>query len=200
MAQHSKSHNALAALEAILYLCFLHARKTYRGSGRRQFSLADIKALNLQVAHLTRSIAPLSSTSLLAQFRQQNTQTQIQGVDSAYFIATNWEITSGKGFELEDYRTGNNVCIIGKSVQKNLFDKTSTNPLGATIRLNHIVCKCIGVLEEKGQGAMGNDQDDVILLPLKTYQRSISKSNSVYNISRIIISSQKCYRFYTSHH
>lgn len=180
----------ISSLGSNIIFVFPARTQNIGGSGRRQFSLADIKALNLQVAHLTRSIAPLSSTSLLAQFRQQNTQTQIQGVDSAYFIATNWEITNGKGFELEDYRTGNNVCIIGKSVQKNLFDKTSTNPLGATIRLNHIVCKCIGVLEEKGQGAMGNDQDDVILLPLKTYQRSISKSNSVYNISRIIISLQ----------
>lgn len=50
------------------------------------------------------------------------------------------------------------------------------------------MCECIGILEEKGQGAMGNDQDDVILLPLKTYQRSISKSSTLYNISRLMIS------------
>ena len=50
------------------------------------------------------------------------------------------------------------------------------------------MCDCIGVLKSKGQGAMGNDQDDVILLPLKTYQRSILKSDSLYNISRLMIS------------
>lgn len=178
----------ISSLGSNILLVFPARTQNIGGSGRKQFSLEEIKALNLQVSYLTRAIAPLSSTPTLVQFHKENTQTQIQGVDSAYFIATNWKIANGKGFENQDYRAGNNVCIIGKSVQKNLFDKTSTNPLGARIKLNNIVCECIGVLEEKGQGAMGNDQDDVILLPLKTYQRSISKSNSLHNISRIIIS------------
>ncbi|MBX7491357.1 ABC transporter permease [Helicobacter turcicus] len=178
----------ISSLGSNILLVFPARTQNIGGGGRKQFSLEDIKTLNLQVSHLTRAIAPLSSTSALVQFQKENAQTQIQGVDSAYFLATNWTITEGNGFSAQDYRSGSNVCIIGKSVQKNLFDKTSTNPLGSRIRLNNITCECIGILEEKGQGAMGNDQDDVILLPLKTYQRSISKSNSLHNISRLMVS------------
>ncbi|MDE5591519.1 MAG: ABC transporter permease, partial [Helicobacter sp.] len=94
----------------------------------------------------------------------------------------------------EDYRSGSNVCILGESVSKNLFatqnkeESNPKNPLGTRIKLGNITCDCIGILEGKGQGAMGNDQDDVILLPLKTYQRNISNSKSLYNINRIMIS------------
>ena len=180
----------ISSLGSNILLVFPARNQNVGGGGRKQFSLDNIRALNLQVGDITRAIAPIASTSLLAQFRQENTQTQIQGVNQAYFLATNWLLSNGNAFSRQDYRAGSNVCIIGESVKKNLFDKTSTNPLGARIRLGNIVCECIGILEEKGQGAMGNDQDDVILLPLKTYQRSISKSNSLYNISRLMISLQ----------
>lgn len=180
----------ISSLGSNILLVFPARNQNIGGGGRKQFSLDNIRALNLQVGNITRAIAPITSTSLLAQFRQENTQTQVQGVNQAYFLATNWLLSNGNAFSQQDYRAGSNVCIIGESVKKNLFDKTSTNPLGARIRLGNIVCECIGILEEKGQGAMGNDQDDVILLPLKTYQRSISKSNSLYNISRLMISLQ----------
>ncbi|TLD85272.1 FtsX-like permease family protein [Helicobacter sp. MIT 11-5569] len=178
----------MSSLGSNILLVFPARNQNVGGGGRRLFSLENIKALNLQVGFLTRAIAPISMTSSLVQFRQENTQTQIQGVNTDYFIATNWNVTSGTTFSAQDYRAGSNTCIIGTSVRKNLFDKSSTNPLGSRIRLGNIVCECIGVLEEKGQGAMGNDQDDVILLPLRTYQRSISKSSTLYNISRLMIS------------
>ncbi|MCH5322401.1 MAG: ABC transporter permease [Helicobacter sp.] len=155
----------------------------------RRFSLEEINKLKLQTSHFTRAIAPIVDSSVLAQFRQNNTQTKAQGVTSDYFVATNWDLQSGRGFDAQDYRSGSNVCIIGKSIQDNLFGETQ-NPLGMQIRLGNIICECIGILESKGQGAMGNDQDDVILLPLKTFQRSILKSTTLYNISRVIISLQ----------
>ncbi len=75
--------------------------------------------------------------------------------------------------------------MIGQSVRKNLFNEG--NPLGQRIRLNTIVCECIGVLESKGQGGMGNDQDDVILLPLKTFLRSVSGSNTLFFVNRLML-------------
>ncbi len=178
----------MSSLGSNILLVFPARNQNVGGSGRKLFSLENIKALNLQVGFLTRAIAPISQTSTLVQFRQENTQTQIQGVNTDFFVATNWNISAGTSFSEQDYRAGSNTCIIGSSVKKNLFDKSSTNPLGSRIRLGNIVCECIGILEEKGQGAMGNDQDDVILLPLRTYQRSISKSSTLYNISRLMIS------------
>lgn len=178
----------MSSLGSNILLVFPARNQNIGGGGRKLFSLENIKALNIQVGHITRAIAPITTTSALVQFRQENTQTQIQGVNPDYFVATNWNISYGTTFSAQDYRAGSNTCIIGASVKKNLFDKSSTNPLGSRIRLGNIVCECIGILEEKGQGAMGNDQDDVILLPLKTYQRSISKSSTLYNISRLMIS------------
>ena len=178
----------MSSLGSNILLVFPARSQNIGGGGRKLFSLENIKELNIQVGHITRTIAPIVATSALVQFRQENTQTQIQGVNADYFVATNWNISYGVTFSAQDYRAGSNNCIIGASVKKNLFDKSSTNPLGSRIRLGNIVCECIGILEEKGQGAMGNDQDDVILLPLKTYQRSISKSSTLYNISRLMIS------------
>lgn len=178
----------MSSLGSNILLVFPARNQNIGGGGRKLFSLENIKALNIQVGHITRAIAPITTTSALVQFRQENTQTQIQGVNPDYFVATNWNISYGATFSAQDYRAGSNACVIGASVKKNLFDKSSTNPLGSRIKLGNIVCECIGILEEKGQGAMGNDQDDVILLPLKTYQRSISKSSTLYNISRLMIS------------
>ncbi len=178
----------ISSLGSNILFIFPARNQNVGGSGRKSFSLNDIKTLNLQIGQLVRAIAPMTSTSLLVQFRQENAQTQIQGVNGDYFLATNWNLTDGSPFSAQDYRTGSNACIIGVSVKKNLFDTSATNPLGSRIRLGSIVCECIGILEEKGQGAMGNDQDDVILIPLKTYQRSISKSSSLYNIPRLMIS------------
>lgn len=178
----------MSSLGSNILLVFPARDQTPGKGGQKQFMLQDIEDLKLQVGYLTRAIAPLASASVLAQFRQSNTQTQAQGINAEYFIATDWGIAEGREFSKEEYRSGSNVCMIGESVRKNLFSASNINPLGARIRLGSIVCDCIGILESKGQGAMGNDQDDVILLPLKTYQRSISKSDSLYNISRLMIS------------
>ena len=166
----------MSSLGSNILLIFPARDQTPGRGGRKQFMLKDVEDLKLQVGHLTRAIAPVTSTSLLAQFRQNNTQTEIFGIDEDYLIATNWETTQGRTFSKEEYKAGSNVCMIGGSVLKNLFNNDLSNALGSRIKLGNIVCDCIGVLESKGQGAWGNDQDDVILLPLKTYQRSISKS------------------------
>ena len=178
----------MSSLGSNILLIFPARDQTPGRGGRKQFMLKDVEDLKLQVGHLTRAIAPVTSTSLLAQFRQINTQTEIFGIDEDYLIATNWETTQGRTFSKEEYKAGSNVCMIGGSVLKNLFNNDLSNALGSRIKLGNIVCDCIGVLESKGQGAWGNDQDDVILLPLKTYQRSISKSDSLYNINRLMVS------------
>jgi putative ABC transport system permease protein len=72
------------------------------------------------------------------------------------------------------------VCIIGVKVRKQLF--AEQYPVGANIRLQAISCQVIGLLASKGQGGMGMDQDDLVLVPLHTYQRRISGDRKVSNI------------------
>lgn len=152
---------------------------------RRNFSAQEVKELSERMREYVVAIAPTSQTSTLLQFQAQNTTTQVQGVDSNFFKVTQWDTSDGRVFEDGEYKVGSNVCVIGESVRKNLFSEE--NPLGKKIRLSNIVCECVGVLEVKGQGGMGNDQDDVLLLPIKAYSRSISRSATMNTYNRIMI-------------
>ena len=106
-------------------------------------------------------------------------------MNANFFKVTQWDSAQGRTFEDTEYKVGSNVCVIGESVRKNLFGEE--NPLGKKIRLSNIVCECVGVLEVKGQGGMGNDQDDVLLLPMKTFARSISRNATMNTYNRIMI-------------
>lgn len=178
----------MSSLGSNLLLVF-PGRDQSPGKGvRKKFMLEDANSLKLQMGNLVKAVAPISTSSVLVQFQKNNTQTQIHGINYDYFVATNWDLQYGRSFNREDYRAGSNVCIIGGSVSKNLFGDNVS--VGSKIRLSNIVCEVVGVLESKGQGAMGNDQDDIVLLPLKTFHRSILKSDSLYNIDRLMISLQ----------
>ena len=152
---------------------------------RRNFSLQEAQNLTMLTHEYIQALAPISQGSVTLQYQAQNTATQAQGVNAAFFEVTQWDTSEGRSFEENEYRVGSNVCMIGQSVRKNLFNEG--NPLGQRIRLNTIVCECIGVLESKGQGGMGNDQDDVILLPLKTFLRSVSGSNTLFFVNRLML-------------
>lgn len=178
----------MSSLGSNLLLVFPGRDQSPGKGGRKKFMLEDANSLKLQMGSLVKAVAPISTSSVLVQFQKNNTQTQIQGVNDDYFVATNWDLQYGRPFNREDYRAGSNVCIIGGSVSKNLFGENVS--VGSKIRLSNIVCEVVGVLESKGQGAMGNDQDDVVLLPLKAFHRSILKSDSLYNIDRLMISLQ----------
>ncbi len=165
-------------------LILLPARGLNTGgtSLRRNFSTQELALLNLSTKE-ARVIAPIASSSALAQFQGYNTQTQINGITQEYFELTGWEMAMGRRFLHNEMNK--NVCILGNTVKKALFP--NNNPLGRQIRIARVVCEVVGVLEEKGSGAMGQDQDDIILMPFKIFNRDISGINSPYNINRIFI-------------
>ena len=99
----------MSSLGSNILLIFPARDQTPGKGGRKQFMLQDVEELKLQVGYLTRAIAPLSSAGVLAQFRQSNTQTQAQGINAEYFIATDWGIAEGRKFSKEEYRAGSNV-------------------------------------------------------------------------------------------
>ncbi|MCH5313468.1 MAG: ABC transporter permease [Helicobacter sp.] len=155
---------------------------------RRNFSLQEAQSLYTLTQDYIEALAPIAQGAVVLQYQAENTSTQAQGVNESFFEVTQWDTSEGRSFEEQEYRVGSNVCLIGESVRKNLF--AQVNPLGQRIRLNSIVCECIGVLESKGQGGMGNDQDDVILLPLKTFLRSVSGKNTLFSINRLMLRSK----------
>lgn len=154
------------------------------GSLSKKFTHKEVEILESRLASSIKSIAPIVSTSAIAQYKGLNTRTTISGVTNSYFEVADWQIGLGRLFNTED--SSSNVCILGQSAHLALFK--DSNPLGEKVRIGKSICEVVGVFKAKGQGGFGNDQDDFIALPFKTYLRDISGATSNYNIDRIMIS------------
>ena len=152
------------------------------GSMSKKFTQSEVEILRTRLYYASK-IAPMASSSVTAQYAGANTQTTINGITEEYFSVASWEVESGREFSADE--KSKSVCILGQSVRTALFK--NENPLGAKVRIGRSICEVVGVLKSKGQGGMG-DQDDMILLPFKTFLRDISGTSSIFNINRIMIS------------
>ncbi len=146
------------------------------GAGNIPFKEADAEALVRDVSSVA-AVAPVSSQSIQAIFGNQNWTTQVIGSDNQYFRVTNRSIAAGRQFTDSEHRGGAAVCIIGETVRKKLFG--GQKALGEKIRLQKLTCMVIGLLEGKGQSTMGMDQDDIVVIPLRTLQRRIAGNQDV---------------------
>ena len=102
------------------------------------------------------------------------------GSDNNYFPVGNWSLARGREFSASELRAGAAVCILGDGVRKELFG--SQDPLGEKLRLNKLSCQVIGLLEAKGQSAGGRDQDDLVVIPLRTFWRRVAGNQDVQMI------------------
>ena len=147
-----------------------------QSSSNIPFKLSDTEAITRDIPSVA-AVAPVSSGSVKAIFSNQNWSTQVTGSDNQYFKVTNRQIRGGRQFGDSEIRIGAPVCIIGETVRKKLFGGQEV--IGERIRLEKLTCEIIGVLNEKGQSSMGSDQDDIVVIPLATYQRRISGNQDV---------------------
>jgi putative ABC transport system permease protein len=126
--------------------------------------------------------APGTGAGVQTVFGNDNWGTRANGTEPQYFEIREWPTKEGTVFSDEDVLTAANVVVIGETVRKNLFG--ATDPLGQTIRVSNLPFKVIGVLQPKGQGAaMGDDQDDVIIMPITTLQKKITGQSWIRYIS-----------------
>ena len=146
------------------------------------FKLADVEAIRAQITAID-AVAPVASLSVTAVYQARNWSTMVTGSTNDHFRAGNWEIVSGRDFTETEERSGRAVCVIGESVRANLFG--SQNPVGSDIRIKQFSCEVVGLLKAKGQSAMGSDQDDTVVMPLRTVQRRLTGSQDV---SRLTVS------------
>ncbi len=149
------------------------------GSGAPNFKKADVEAIKLQVGSL-QEVVPVVSSSVAVVAGNNNWTTAINGTTNGYLVAGNWKLAGGREFLDDEERAGKAVCIIGATVRKELF--SSRNPLGDDIRVKTFACQVVGLLAAKGQGAMGMDQDDVVLMPLTTVQRRLTGNLDIRTI------------------
>jgi len=140
------------------------------------FKESDGEAILMEVGSIA-AVAPVSSKGLQAVFGNENWSTTVTGSDNHYFRVTNRSIRTGRQFSDSELRAGAAVCIVGETVYKKLFGGQGS--LGEKIRLEKLSCQVIGILQAKGQSTMGTDQDDIVVIPLLTYQRRISGNQDV---------------------
>jgi putative ABC transport system permease protein len=144
--------------------------------GAPNFKSSDAEAIQAQVGGL-EAVAPAAAKSVTAVHMARNWSTSVTGTTNAYFKAGNWRLASGRTFIEPEERGGKAVCVIGETVRRELFG--SGNPVGDAIRVKQFSCEVIGVLASKGQSAMGRDQDDTIVMPLRTVQRRLTGRQDV---------------------
>ncbi len=140
------------------------------------FTLRDADAIGAQVASV-RTAAPANTRQLTVVVGALNRSTSVTGADNRYLDAREIAVALGRPFYESELRTGTTVCVLGHTVRRELFG--AGDPLGQTVRLKSIACRVIGVAEELGASSFGTDQDDFILLPIRTFQRRISGNTDV---------------------
>ncbi|MBK7677519.1 MAG: ABC transporter permease [Candidatus Accumulibacter sp.] len=148
-------------------------------AGAPKFKIVDVEAIEQQVNGLL-AVAPVVGSSVTLVAGTQNWSSTVNGTINAYLIAGNWKLAAGRQFSDDEERAGKAVCIIGNTVKKELFGGQS--PLGNSIRVKAFDCEVIGVLAAKGQGGMGQDQDDTVLIPMRTAQRRLTGTLDVGSI------------------
>ncbi len=145
-------------------------------SGAEAFKIADAEALARDVYGLA-AIAPVASGSTTAIYANENWSTNVSGTTEVFFSVSNQPVAEGRLFTSSEARRGVSVCVIGQTVATKLFGLQ--NPLNKRIRLQKLSCEVIGLLKAKGQSTMGTDQDDLVVIPLRTYQRRIAGNQDV---------------------
>lgn len=147
----------------------------------RKFSHSDVEALKHNITQV-KGIAPVASNTTQIVYGNANHSASVEGSNNDYFAVKDWVFASGRDFSDAELKGGKAVCVIGETVRSELFN--DQNPIGASIRLENLSCQVIGLLKPKGAAMFGMDQDDIVVVPIRMFQRRISGNQ---DISRIMI-------------
>ncbi len=134
-------------------------------------------------------VSPTVQKNYQIVYGNQNWNTSVTGVTQEYMSIRDLKITTGSFITEEDMNTRNRVAVIGMTVASNLFGEA--NPVGKTIRVNNQPYRVIGVLESKGQSSVGQDQDDVVIVPLTTAMDRLLAITYVQTINVQVTSQSK---------
>jgi putative ABC transport system permease protein len=145
-------------------------------AGAPSFKVADAAAIETQIGGW-KAVSPSVSTSVTLVHMAENWSTSITGTTEAYLRIGNWKLAAGRIFNEAEEKAGKAVCVIGETVRRELFGRQ--NPIGSTLRVKQFSCAIIGLLQTKGQASMGMDQDNTVIMPLRTVQRRLTGNQDV---------------------
>jgi putative ABC transport system permease protein len=138
--------------------------------GTQSLTLRDLYAIQQQIPLLAQ-VSPNVDLRVQVVFRNQNWATQVRGVTPAYVAVRGWRLARGTFFTEDDVAAIRRMCVLGQTVVTTLFG--AADPVGQTIRVQQIPCQVLGVLAVKGQSPIGQDQDDVVLMPYTVVQKQL---------------------------
>lgn len=150
---------------------------------------SDVEAIRNEAASVSE-VSPEVTASGQVIYGNQNTQTTIYGVSEEYLSIRKLEILSGRIFNSSEIRGMSKVCILGQTVVENLFG-AGADPVGLSIRVKNLPFLIIGVLKDKGESGMGQDQDDIVLAPYSTVQRRLAAIDYINGIYASAVSEDK---------
>jgi putative ABC transport system permease protein len=156
-------------------------------SGSAALTDDDVDAIVHAVSSV-RYAAPLVSTNAQLIWGGANWATSITGTTPDYLDIRGWGVDLGEFFTSQDIQSAAKVCVLGKTVAEQLFG--DDDPVGEFIRVRTMSCQVLGVLAKKGQSQMGQDQDDVVLMPYTTVRRKLFNAGGTQAnaVSRILMS------------
>ena len=165
------------------------------GGGGPSFEVADAEAIASQIGGVA-VVAPESRTGATLVANGRNWSSLVTGSTNEWLQIGNWTVASGREFSSDELRAGAAVCLIGETVRRELFGNREA--LGEALRVKQISCEIVGVLGAKGQGAFGNDQDDMVLVPIKTLQRRLTGNTRVNTLLVSMVEGSDAERVKTS--
>ncbi len=158
------------------------------GSGTRPtLTMKDVEAIEAKCRGIL-ALAPYSSEAKQLTYGNQNWSTSVGGTTMPYFMIRNYEIESGRGFLPEDNKNSTKVAIIGQTVSTELFG--DVDPIGKTVRIGNVPFKVVGLLKKKGSSGMGQDQDDMVFIPITTAQRKVFGTDFPGTVNMIAVKAQ----------
>jgi len=152
-------------------------------SGKRTLTLQDVD--RIRALSGVAAVSPISRASGQIVGGAGNWQTSAMGVTADYLVARSWDLEDGVMFTQQDVRGAAKIAVIGKTVSEELFP--GLDPIGASVRIGSLPVKVTGVLKARGENSMGQDQDDIVLLPVTTVMQ---RMNGTRFIDQIMISTE----------
>jgi putative ABC transport system permease protein len=144
------------------------------GAGSRMsLTWADLQALESHEVPTVHWVAPVLQSKVQLAAEDTNWNTTVIGTKPTYFTIKSWATKAGSLFDEDAAETGTKVAVIGQTVATQLYG--TANPIGQPIRINGQPFEVLGLLESRGQSAMGQDQDDTVIIPLKSFQQKLDK-------------------------
>ena len=140
------------------------------------FKIADAEAIQREIYGVA-AVAPTAQKQVQAISSAKNWSTIATGATTSFLEVRNWDLAGGRGFTDGEERAGKALCILGETVRRELFG--AADPVGQRIRLGKLTCQVIGLLAPKGESSFGQDQDDVVLVPLRWLQRTVVGNTDV---------------------